>query len=163
MVEHGRPIAGGICNPATSEVFMGAVDCGLSYNGSQARVSERRHLQEAMVLASRSETKRGEWEKFKQAPFQIQPTGSVAYKLARVAAGLADATFTLNPKHEWDVAGGAALVLSGGGFVQTLHSPLACNNEHILIDGLIACGPLLKDELLQFLAPYSQPMKRSMP
>ena len=38
--------------------------------------------------------------------------GSVAYKLALVSAGLADATFTLTPKHEWDVAAGAALVKS---------------------------------------------------
>jgi hypothetical protein len=51
-----------------------------------------------------------------------------------------------------------ALVLSGGGFVQTLNSPLACNREHPLLDGLIACGPLLKDKLLEFLAPYSQPV-----
>jgi hypothetical protein len=29
-----------------------------------------------------------------------------------------------------------------------------------LIDGLIAGGPLLKDELLQFLTPYLQPMHR---
>jgi myo-inositol-1(or 4)-monophosphatase len=32
-----------------------------------------------------------------------------------VAAGLADATWTLVPKHEWDVAGGAALIRAGGG------------------------------------------------
>jgi myo-inositol-1(or 4)-monophosphatase len=82
--------------------------------------------------------------------------GSVAYKLARVAAGLADITFTLTPKHEWDEAAGAALVVSGGGFVQTLNSPLACNRENPLLDGLIACGPLLKDRVLEFLAPYSQ-------
>ena len=43
--------------------------------------------------------------------------GSVAYKLALVAVGLADATWTLVPKHEWDVAGGVALVLAGGGSV----------------------------------------------
>jgi myo-inositol-1(or 4)-monophosphatase len=156
MVEHGQLIAGGICNPATGELFLGAVDCGFTYNGTKAHVSARRELHGALVLASRSEIKRGEWERFKNAPFRAHPTGSVAYKLARVAAGLADATFTLNPKHEWDVAGGAALVLSGGGFVQTLHSPLTCNNESLLIDGLIACGPFLKDELLEFLAPHRQ-------
>ena len=43
--------------------------------------------------------------------------GSVAYKLALVAAGLADATWTLAPKHEWDVAAGVALVRAGGGAV----------------------------------------------
>ena len=87
---------------------------------------------------------------------RIQPMGSVAYQLARVAAGLADITFTLTPTHEWDVAAGAALIASGGGFVQALNGPLTCNRENPLLDGLIACGPLLKDKLLEFLAPYSQ-------
>ena len=41
----------------------------------------------------------------------------VAGLLALVAAGFADATWTLWPKHEWDVAGGAALVLAAGGEV----------------------------------------------
>jgi myo-inositol-1(or 4)-monophosphatase len=73
-----------------------------------------------------------------------------------VSAGLGDITFTLTPKNEWDVAGGAALIASAGGFVQTLSSPLKCNRKNPLIDGLIACGPFLKDELLQFLAPHLQ-------
>jgi myo-inositol-1(or 4)-monophosphatase len=156
MVEQGQPVAAGICNPATNETFIGAIDCGLTYNGAPARASHRSELQGAVVLASRSETKRGEWQQFQNAPFEIQPMGSVAYKLARVSAGLADITFTLTPKNEWDVAGGAALIASAGGFVQTLSSPLKCNRENPLIDGLIACGPFLRDELLQFLGPHLQ-------
>jgi len=158
MVNRGRPVAAGICNPATNEVFLGAIDCGLTYNGAVTRASQRSELRGALVLASRSETKRGEWQQFQSAPFKIQPMGSVAYKLARVAAGLADITFTLTPKNEWDIAGGAALLLSAGGFVQTLSSTLSCNRRNPLIDGLIACGPLLKDELLKFLAPHLQPV-----
>jgi len=157
MVESGRPVAAGICNPATNETFIGAIDCGLTYNGAPARASQRRELQGAIVLASRSETKRGEWKQFADAPFKITPMGSVAYKLARVSAGLEDLTFTLTPKNEWDVAGGAALIASAGGFVQTLGAPLTCNREDPLIDGLIAGGPFLKNDLLQFLAPYLQP------
>jgi myo-inositol-1(or 4)-monophosphatase len=160
MVERGQPVAGGICNPATGEVFIGARDCGISYNGVSAHVSGREQLDGALVLASRSETKRGEWLQFQSAPFKVQPMGSVAYKLARVSAGLADITFTLTPKHEWDVAAGAALALSGGGFVQTLTSPLVCNRKEPKIEGLIACGPRLKDELLRFLSPYLQPVGR---
>jgi len=45
-------------------------------------------------VASRSEMKRGEWKRFQKACFKIRPIGSVAYKLALVSAGLADATFT---------------------------------------------------------------------
>jgi myo-inositol-1(or 4)-monophosphatase len=154
MVEQGQPVAAGVCNPATNEAFVGAIDCGVTYNGASARTSQRTELEGAVVLASRSETKRGEWQQFQNAPFKIQPMGSVAYKLARVAAGLADITFTLTPKNEWDIAGGAALITSAGGFVQTLNSPVSCNQKNPLINGLIACGPLLKDELLQFLTPY---------
>jgi myo-inositol-1(or 4)-monophosphatase len=160
MVERGKPVAGGIHNPATNETFVGSVGSGLTYNGQPAHASQRGSLKGAVVLASRSETKRGEWKEFENAPFKIEPMGSVAYKLARVAAGLADITFTLVPKHEWDVAGGAALVLSGGGRVRTKwKEDLACNRKNPKLGGLIACGPLLQDELMTFLAPHIKPVE----
>ena len=149
MVENGRPIAGGICNPATKEVFLGSRDAGVTYNGEPARPSQRTTLQGAVILASRSETARGEWKQFEGVPFKVRPMGSVAYKLALVSCGLADATFTVAPKHEWDVAAGAALVESAGGFVSTLDSePLRCNNRSPLLSGLVACGPFLNHELV---------------
>lgn len=155
MVEDGRPIVGGICNPATNEVFLGSVDSGVTYNGKPARPSQRTALQGSTVLASRSETKRGEWKRFESAHFKIRPMGSVAYKLALVSAGLADITFTLVPKNEWDVAAGAALVESAGGFVRTLdNQPLRCNQRNPLLSGLVACGPALSDELLALIGGH---------
>ena len=35
----------------------------------------------SLILASRSEVKRGEWKQFRERRFQIRPMGSVAYKL----------------------------------------------------------------------------------
>jgi len=149
MVEDGIPVAGGICNPATHETFLGSLESGVTYNGKSAKVSHRRTLEGATILASRSEMKRGEWKRFQTSVLNIHPMGSVAYKLALVSAGLADATFTLTPKHEWDIAAGAALVVSAGGFVSTLqNSTLLCNNKSPLLSGLFACGPFLRDELL---------------
>lgn len=157
MVENGRTIAGGICNPVTNEVFLGSLDTGFKYNGKETQPSSRTGLKGALILASRSEVKRGEWKRFEDAPFQVRPMGSVAYKLALVAAGLADATFTLTPKHEWDVAGGAALVQSAGGVVETLEgTPLHCNQETILISGLIACASGLRQELTSLLRPLQK-------
>jgi myo-inositol-1(or 4)-monophosphatase len=148
MVEGGQPVAGGICNPATNETFIGSLKTGVTYNGKSARVSQRATLNGALVLASRSEVKRGKWKQFENATFKVRPVGSVAYKLALVSAGLADATFTLTPKNEWDVAAGAALVLSAGGFVTTLEgSSLRCNNKSPLISGLLACGARSCEEL----------------
>ena len=163
MVEDGSPVAGGICNPATKETFIGSLETGVTYNGKPARASTRSALEGALMLASRSELKRGEWETFKTAPFQIKPMGSVAYKLALVSAGLADATFTLTPKNEWDVAAGAALVRSAGGYVQTIdaqtmqNAELRCNNKNPLLPGLIACGPTLQNELVSLLKNYLHP------
>ena len=149
FVEDGKPVAGGIYNPATNENFLGAVDTGVLYNGKPASVSRRSSLAGAVVLASRSEVKRGEWKRFESAPFKTQAMGSVAYKLALVSAGLADITFTLTPKHEWDVAAGAALVTAGGGFVcKPDTSTLRCNQPDALLPGLLAGAPSVRDELL---------------
>lgn len=123
LVVKGKPVCAGICNPAADQVFLGALDRGVTLNGRSVRVSEKATLEGARVLASRSEVKRGEWIRFENAPFEVVPMGSVAYKLACVAAGLADATFTLVPKNEWDVAAGAGLVEMAGGTVTDLATP----------------------------------------
>lgn len=153
-VEKGVPVAGGIYNPATQETFLGALDAGVLYNGQPARASQRTALDGALILASRSEVKRGEWKPFENGRFRVQPMGSIAYKLALVAAGRADATFTLTPKNEWDVAAGVALVKSAGGFVSTLEkTDFTANQRNPLLSGLLASGPFLKDQLLSLVAP----------
>jgi len=157
LVKDGQPIAGGICNPATGEFFLGSITGGLQYNGNPKQASARSELQGATVLASRSEVKRGEWKQFEDAPFKVTPMGSVAYKLARVAAGLDDATFTLTPKNEWDIAAGIALVLSAGGFARPLHQGrFVFNQRSPLLPGLIACGAGLREPLTEFLGSRDQ-------
>ena len=157
FVESGKPVAGGIYNPATNQNFLGAIDAGVLYNGRPSAPSQRTSLAGALVLASRSEVKRGEWKQFESAEFKIRPMGSVAYKLGLVSAGLADLTFTLVPKNEWDVAAGAALVESAGGWTLKLdHSPFCCNQKNPLISGLLAGGPFLKDPLRALLDRHSQ-------
>jgi myo-inositol-1(or 4)-monophosphatase len=157
MVENGIPVAGGICNPATDEIILGSLDTGVTYNGQTSQPSQRKDLHGATVLASRSEVKRGEWKQFESAEFNVRPMGSVAYKLGLVAAGRADLTFTLVPKNEWDVAAGAALVESAGGWVLKLdNSPLRCNQKDPLISGLLAGSPFLKDPLLALLERQAQ-------
>lgn len=155
FVEDGRPVAGGICNPATNETVIGAIDCGVLYNGKPARPSQRTTLNGSLILASRSEVKRGEWKQFEGDAFKIRAMGSVAYKLSLVSAGLADATFTLTPKNEWDVVAGVALVKSGGGFASTLEkTELVANRRDPLLSGLLACGPFLKEKLLALVEPH---------
>jgi myo-inositol-1(or 4)-monophosphatase len=152
LVDDGRAVAGGILNPVTDEWFLGS-SSGLTYNGKPVIPSQRLTLTGATILASRSETRRGDWKRFAEAEFKVRPMGSVAYKLALVSAGLADATFTLTHKHEWDIAGGVALVESAGGAALTLeNTPVRFNNRSVLVSGLLACGPFLKGQLSRLIA-----------
>src|SRR5882762_11207036 len=52
LVEDGIPVAGGICNPATNEIFLGSLDSGVTYNGKPVRASQRTSLEGALVVAS---------------------------------------------------------------------------------------------------------------
>jgi myo-inositol-1(or 4)-monophosphatase len=157
MIEGGQAIAGGVCNPATGEIFLGSRQTGVTYNGRQARTSTKECLEGAVVLASRTEVELGEWECFQKASLVVQPMGSVAYKLARVAVGLADATWTLSPKSEWDIAAGTALVEAAGGYVQFLpNSRPAFNRKVTRLPGVFACGTLLKEPITSLLGQASR-------
>jgi myo-inositol-1(or 4)-monophosphatase len=119
LVEAGVAVAGGVANPSTGEIYIGSVETGFVCNVARAEALPRTlpapKDHEVVVLASRSEYKNGKWECYRGDFFQVIPTGSVAGRLARVAAGLADATWTLDARHEWDVAAGVALIRAAGG------------------------------------------------
>ncbi len=141
LVEEGLPVAGGIYNPASDEMVVGAIGHGVTLNGEPVAASERTSMEGAVVLASRSEVERGEWDRFCMRGFEIRPCGSVAYKLGLVAAGLVDATWSLVPKNEWDVAAGVALVRAAGGRFEVLEdAERKFNRATTRIAGLIA-GP----------------------
>lgn len=114
LVEAGRPVVACVHNPALEETFTAVAGGGAFLNGHRLRVSERAQLLGASCLASRSETQRGEWTPFSHE-FALTVMGSIAYKLACVAAGRYDLTFTLTPKSEWDICAGELLVLEAGG------------------------------------------------
>lgn len=148
FIEEGRAVAGGISNPSTGEVFLGSVETGITYNGKPRRVSGKQTLEGALVLASRSEVNRGEWERYRGSGFAVRAVGSVAYKLALVAAGLADATWTAVPKHEWDIAAGVALVLAAGGVVYTPEGEAPTfNRRNPWLSGLAAHPPALRSAI----------------
>lgn len=113
LLVDGAPVLGVVGNPATDVVVSGGPLLGLVVDGRPDpgfSVDDER----LRLLVSRSEWRRSEWAHL-DAKAQLRPCGSVAYELALVAAGCADATATLHPKHEWDVAAGAALVAAAGG------------------------------------------------
>lgn len=93
----------------------------------------------ATTLVSRSELSRDLFSGFPSEP-PLQPMGSVALKLALVAAGYAHSTVSVQPKHAWDVAGGVGLVEMAGGSVSDLAGQLFRfpNGAALMVDGIFA-------------------------
>jgi myo-inositol-1(or 4)-monophosphatase len=155
LADHHEPVLGVTYNPVRREMFWAARGFGCHLNRRRVRVSRTRTLRRATVLASRSETARGEWQVF-HGRLKVSPTGSVAYKLAMVAAGMGDGTFTRLPKNEWDIAAGAALILEAGGCVTGLDgAPVRLNQPNVRLPGLIASNRLLYPKLARLAAGAS--------
>jgi myo-inositol-1(or 4)-monophosphatase len=74
LIEDGQPVAGGIANPATGEIVLGSVETGVTYNGESVAMPHNVPLKGASILASRSEAKRGEWDRFSATDFEVVPT-----------------------------------------------------------------------------------------
>lgn len=152
LVEDGRPVLGVSYNPIRDQLFSAVRGQGGFRDGKRVCVSITRSLPSASILASRSEHKRGEWERFK-ALFRVVPTGSAAYKLALVAAGEADATFTLVPKNEWDICAGALLIEEAGGQVTDSEGrPIIFNRRETLLRGVVASNGFLHQQILELIA-----------
>jgi myo-inositol-1(or 4)-monophosphatase len=138
-------------NPVRGEMLYASRGQGAFCNGEPIRVSTTTCLQQAVVLSSRSETGRGEWERF-QERFTVRPTGSVAYKLAQVARGKGDLTFSLVPKHEWDICAGTLLVTEAGGRVSDLFGePFRFNQPEPLRSGMVATNRFLYDPVMALI------------
>ncbi|MDT8305070.1 MAG: 3'(2'),5'-bisphosphate nucleotidase CysQ [Anaerolineae bacterium] len=154
LVDDGQPLLAVVYNPATGELFSARRGAGLTHNGCAAAVSGCNVLAGARVDASRSEMKRGEFEPFASL-VDLNVVGSIAYKLARVAAGQADATWSRGPKHEWDICAGTLLVQEGGGICVDLDGqPMRFNKSFPKVNGLVADNGALHEELMATLMPH---------
>jgi myo-inositol-1(or 4)-monophosphatase len=177
LAEDGHPILGVTYNPIKREMFWCArgrgcyMESGTAFPGCPPdRLESRSHrvhvtstpaLEHATVLASRSETSRGEWKSY-EGKVRVNPIGSVAYKLALVAAGRADATFTRTPKSEWDIASGAALIVEAGGRITDIDgSEMRFNKPSVKLKGFVASNALLHDEI-ERLMPHPDRPKTSI-
>ena len=154
LVQDGRPQLAVVFNPATDELYAATNKGGVTYNGEPAQTTDRALLEGALVDASRSEWNRGEFEPFEEL-VETRIVGSIAYKLARVAAGQADATWSRGPKNEWDICAGTLMVVEGGGTCVDLDDKdIFFNRPRPKVNGIIADNGVLHEALFATLKPH---------
>jgi myo-inositol-1(or 4)-monophosphatase len=155
LVEAGEPVVGVIYNPAADQLFAAVKGGGTFLNGKRVFCSEAPSLDRATLIVSRSETKRGEIEPLRPHLKEVKPLGSVAYKLAAVAAGLGgDFNVSVQPKSEWDVCAGDLLVREAGGQMLDLEGQVRRYNQPdpLIQGGLVAGNPNLVRAMLDLLS-----------
>ena len=151
LAVEGRPVLGVLYNPIRDELFTGIVGGDATFQSAVTRVTPRRGITGSLCLVSRTEMEKGLFDPWKDAA-TLLPVGSVAYKLGRVAAGQADASFTPKPRSEWDLCGGVACVLAAGGRATDRHGiPYRFNAATPRVDGVVVSNGLLHSDILTLL------------
>lgn len=117
LVVEGTPVIGVLHNPATAELFYATTSNGAFCNGTPIHCSPCRTLKQASMFVSQTEYRKGLLAGLVPLVGEIQYIGSVAYKLARLAAGTGDLYVTVRPKNEWDFCAGDLILREAGGVV----------------------------------------------
>ncbi len=133
LVDDGDPVVGAIVNPAARVAVFASRGGGtwradlpgtagapgqsdeLVASASRVSVSRCVRLQDAVLIASRTEISRSQLSSYTSWCREIVPVGSIAWKLACIACGDGDLNVSVAPKNEWDVCAGDVLVREAGG------------------------------------------------
>lgn len=154
-------IAGVIYNPATDEMFLGAPGMGSTFNGKAVHTSTRTELEGARMVGSKVRFTDWRWPK-PWPKLEIEQRQSIAYRMAAVAAGQADATILFSWKHYWDIAAGAAIIGAAGGVVtDTWGAPLQFNLRAPRAPGVVASGGGLHALLIERTSHFPDPRTKA--
>jgi myo-inositol-1(or 4)-monophosphatase len=146
LIERGAPIVAAILNPSTDELFTAIRGGGLFLNGARVSLPPDRDFN-PVIMVSAWEHRIGRWSALAET-IQCRPMYSIANALALVAAGRVQATFTIEPENEWDLAAGVLLIEESGGFIcDAVGNPFVFNQPIPRFHGVIAVAATSKKEL----------------
>ena len=122
LVENGYPVIAAILNPATGELFTATRGAGIQLTGALVSSPDEQTPERPVVLVNPWELQAGRFRSL--APqIECRPMGSIAYALALVATGRADAAITLTGEANgmwrqefcWSKKVGERLLMLGAG------------------------------------------------
>ncbi len=149
LVEDGVPVIGVVFNPATKEFFHAIRGRGAFLNDRPIKASTLSTLDGARLIASGGLFKKKIWKE-PWPEVKTRWVNSVAYRLALVACGEADATISLSAKYEWDLAAAAVLVEEAGGVITDHRGETQCYNRvSPRFPSLVASGKALHPILIE--------------
>jgi len=139
LVRSGRPILAALYAPVTDELFLALAGAGATRNGAPIEATPGDGLAGAKFSGAKSRLER---LAVIEPRIAIAPRiPSLALRLARVAMGALDGTFTAPNSHDWDLAAADLLVHEAGGMLTTLAGQALVYNQPEPVHGaLLAAG-----------------------
>jgi myo-inositol-1(or 4)-monophosphatase len=155
LVEQGAPIVAAILNPSTDELFTAVRGGGLYLNGTGVTHSPA-HDVDPVIMVSAWEFRTGRWSSLAETA-QCRPMYSIANALTLVAAGRVQATFTIEPENEWDLAAGVLLIEESGGAISDgAGKPFTFNQPKPRFRGVIAVAAIADKDLRANLQTHAE-------
>ena len=127
-IDHGVPVAGAVCAPATGEVWFTTAQGAMKRSGSDGAETPVRvrswPMGAALGLVSHTMREEKAAELAAQYGFDLRAPMDSSIKMCRIAEGSADIYPRHGPTSEWDTAAAHAVVVAAGGtFTQPDGSP----------------------------------------
>lgn len=150
LLEHGKIVAGVVCDPLKGETYLAVRGEGSFLNGRRLRVSRADTLNRSIVgtgfpydKAFTADNNLTEFSRVMPKVQGVRRLGSAALDLAYVACGRLDGFWELKLK-PWDIAAGILLVEEAGGLVTDRYG------EIIKLDGpsILATNGLIHSDMI---------------
>jgi len=138
LIEKNRPVLSVVYNPVKSELYSSEAGKGAFLNDKKITTSSTTDLSKAHIISSKGHFNRVFTEE-DQKPSTRTWNSSMAYRIARIAEGAADATISLTPKNDWDIAAAHLILSEAGGLMSTHHGKeITYNNKEIAHPSVVA-------------------------
>ena len=139
IIQDGLSIAGVLYNPLTDELFTAYKGGGAWLNGEAIKPSGRAELEGCHMVGYPRKFRRLGWP-----DMNVTVANSMAYRIALVACGKADATVAFTPKSDWDLAAAELIAVEAGALITDLRGKAFRYNVKSTTNlGVICAGPSL--------------------
>ena len=157
IIEDGKSIAGAVYNPLKDEMFTAALGDGAKLNGTAISASDSDTIEGIRMVGYARKFRRLGWP-----DMDCHVANSMAYRMALVACGQADATVAFTPKSDWDVAAAQLIASEAGAVVTNLHGIApSYDGETTSGLGIICAGKGLHALLLAKVKPVTSQFQKS--
>jgi myo-inositol-1(or 4)-monophosphatase len=149
VIEGSRPIAGVVFAPQLHETYTAVAGGGAKLDGRPIAPSGVCALEDCGMAGDPRVFAHAAWP-IPWPAMRVEQRNSTAYRMCLVASGDFDATLTLAPKHDWDLAAADLIASEAGCFVGD-HTGRAFgyNGSKPVQASLVCCAPALAPLILE--------------